>query len=118
MRPGPERVLKLSNGPYDKGTLWKWGARGMGGALGWLVLLTLLGAFWTGVGFFVLAALMFVPMTAKAGLSGAPQSLEPATPLSVGGLMGWGFIIQDRIGDFMMTLFWNQVRTRTDTRFS
>ncbi len=110
-------TAKVRTGPYSKGFRWKWAARLAGGTAGWMLLGVIFGSAAVFFTFFFIGAIASTSMSYAVGLAADPdQKGKPASPPMAGGLMGASFRFQDRIGDLILTFFWNQVRNHADYR--
>jgi|GEM_PF-6962273 len=118
---GPEPAAGthyLAFGPYAGGQLWKWSCRGVGGAM-FFVVLAILGGAWPGaIAVFLLATIPGLVVTHRVGLAIIPPTKLTSVPgeYGAGGLWTLSRIWQDRIGDVVLTCLWNIIRRFTSYR--
>ena len=100
----------LDFGAYSKGSSWKYGARTMGGSIGWFLLLV---GFSVGGAFFFLifGLVIAAALSFRRGLSAHPHTGPAGIPHNI------GFRIQDKVGDWALTLMWRAIRAQTGPKY-
>lgn len=93
-----------------QGETWKWASRMMGGAAVWFVVFLFFAP--AGALFIVAVGSAVAALSHRRGLSAEPHTGPAGAPQQL------AFHLQDRLGDWLLTLIWRTVRQRTDAKIN